>query len=223
MGTPLRLLFLAAFVCVGYVLYTQAEVQAHLAEPDNTKVALLFAGTLLDGLCVAAILAFTIVPMIGQSVGGFFFNPGTEVEKDPHSDAIAKLAQGDPEGAIGVYESILGKDPNDSLAISEIARICCRNLSDPARAAAYLERALEREWPQEQVSFLGNRLADVYLLQEEPMRARQIIVQIAENMPDTKFAANAQHRLHEIDRGIESPSSPQRSLPGADQTGRRRV
>jgi hypothetical protein len=71
-----------------------------------------------------------------------------------------------------------------------------------------IEQALDNEWPEEQSSFLANRLADIYLLQEDPIRARLVILQIAENMEGTKFAANAQHRLHEIDRAIEYGHRP---------------
>jgi tetratricopeptide (TPR) repeat protein len=204
MSISLRLLFLAAFAWVGFVILSEAHDQAKLDQPDNSKVALLFAGAILDGLVVASIVAFLIVPSLGDIVGGYFFNPGTKIEKDPHSDAISKLARGDPEGAIQSYEQILEQDPTDTLAISEIARICCRDLEDTARGAAVLEQALQGEWPLEQSSFLANRLADIYLLQHDPMRARQLIIQIATSLEGTRFAANAQHRLREIDRTIET-------------------
>jgi hypothetical protein len=204
MGIYLRLLLLAAFVWVGYILYSDAQVQAHLDNPDKARVIMLFGGTLLDGLGIAVIVAFTVVPAIGETLGSFFYNPGGKIEHDPHADAIARLAQGDPEGAIEDYQAILAKDPADTLALSEIARICCRDLGDTARAATVIEQALDGEWPEEQSSFLANRLADIYLLQEDPFRARMAILQIAENMEGTKYAANAQHRLNEIDRLIES-------------------
>ena len=204
MGISLRLLFLAAFSWVGFVLYSEAETQAHLPDPDNNKVVLLFAGTVLDGAAIALILTLMVVPAIGDRVGSFFFNPGTQIEHDPHADAIAKLAQGDPEGAINIYEDILKKDPSDTLAISEIARICYRDLDDTARAATVFERALEDEWPHEQSSFLVNRLADVYLLQGDPFRARELLVQVATTLEGTKYAANALHRIHEVDRSIET-------------------
>jgi len=211
MGIFIRLLLLAAFVWVGIYLYSQAEVQAHLDNPDKSRIVMLFGVTVLDGVGIAVIVALTVVPAIGETIGGFFFNPGGEIEHDPHADAIAKLAQGDPEGAIEDYQAILAKDPSDTLALSEIARICCRDLGDTARAATVIEQALDGEWPEEQSSFLANRLADIYLLQEDPIRARMVILQIAENMEGTRYAANAQHRLNEIDRAIEfgarAPSS----------------
>jgi tetratricopeptide (TPR) repeat protein len=204
MGIFLRLLFLAAFAWVGFVLCKEAEVQAHLPEPDNSRVVLLFGGAVLDGTVIALILTMLVLPAVGDKIGSFFFNPDQRIEHDPHADAIAKLAQGDPESAIEVYESILSNDPSDTLAISEIARICCRDLGDTARAATVIEHALETEWPHEQSSFLANRLADVYLLQNDVVRARQLLIEIAQNLEGTKYAANALHRIHEVDRSLET-------------------
>ena len=217
MGISLRLLLLAAFIWVGFVLYSEAKVQARLENPDKSRIVMLFGVTVLDGLGIAVLVALTIVPAIGETVGAFFFNPGGKIEHDPHADAIAKLAQGDPEGAIEDYRAILAKDPADTLALSEIARICCRDLGDTARAATVIEQALDGEWPEEQSSFLANRLADIYLLQDDPLRARMVILQIAENMEGTRYAANAQHRLHEIDRHIESGARAPSSIEDAPE------
>jgi tetratricopeptide (TPR) repeat protein len=216
MGVFLRLLFLAAFSWVGFVLCSEAEIQAHLAEPDNSKVVLLFGGAVLDGTAVALILTMLVLPAVGDRIGSFFFNPSEKVEHDQHGDAIAMLAQGDFEGAIEVYEEIFAKDPSDTLALSEIARICCRDLGDTARAATVIERALETEWPHEQSSFLANRLADVYLLQNDMLRARQLLIEIAENMEGTKYAANALHRLHEMDRSLEAGAKVSIYFEGAE-------
>lgn len=204
MGISIRLLFLAAFSWVGFVLYSEARTQAHLPNPDSSKVALVFAGIILDGAAVGLILTLMVVPAVGERIGAYFFNPGEEIEHDRHADAIAKLAQGDAEGAIEDYEDIFANDPSDTLALSEIARICCRDLGDTARAATVIERALEREWSQEQSSFLANRLVDIYMLQADPLRARQMLIHLAENLDGTKYAANARHRIHEIDRAIET-------------------
>jgi len=217
MGISIRLLFLAAFSYVWIILYTDAKAEAHKENPDNSRVVLLFAGTILDGLAVGLVLTLLVVPSIGDRVGGFFYNPGTEIEHDPHADAIARLAQGNPEGAIDVYEEILNKDPSDTLAISEIARICHRDLGDTPRAATFLERALDQEWPHEQSSFLANRLADVYLLQGDRLRARELLVQIATTLQGTKYAANALHRIHEIERAIDVGASAAGLMEGGEE------
>jgi tetratricopeptide (TPR) repeat protein len=220
MSLPVRLILFAGFALLGLLLLHGASVQAHAEHTDANKVILYFCGAILDGLILALLVAKLFVSAIGDRVGTYFFNPGEEIEHDPHADAIAKLAQGDPDGAIEVYEEILRKDPADTLAISEIARICCRDLGDTARAATVLERALAEEWPHEQSSFLGNRLADVYMLQEDPLRAREVIQQIAETMQGTRYGANAQHRLHEVERKIAAGlPSPAQGLLGDARVG----
>jgi len=218
MGIFLRLLLLAAFAWVGFYLFSEARAQADLAAPDPSRVIILFGATVVDGIVVALLVAVLVAPALGERAGAFFFNPGEEIEPDPHAAAIARLALGDPEGAIEAYERILAKDPADTLALSEIARICCRELGDTARAATVIERALDGEWPHEQGSFLANRLADIYLLQEDTPRARQLLVEIAQSMEGTKYAANALHRLHEIDRMIANDAPPPSLLDGPGES-----
>ena len=100
-----------ALLWVGFVLFSNAREESQLPAPNTSRVVMLFLGTFVDGLAVAVIVASLIVPAIAGQMGNFFFNPGGEIEKDPHADAIAKLARGDPEGAIKEYEAILDKDP----------------------------------------------------------------------------------------------------------------
>jgi tetratricopeptide (TPR) repeat protein len=208
MGIFLRLLLLLAFAWVAYVLCLDLHDQSQLENVDGSRVVLLFAGLILDGAVIALILTLIVVPAVGDRLGSFFYNPGETVEHDLHTDAIAKLAQGDAEGAIGIYQEMIKKEPHNTHAVSEIARICCRNLGDTPRGAAVLEQALSVEWPHEQSSFLANRLADIYLLQSDIPRAREILVQIAENMEGTRYAANALHRIHEIDQAVTTNTKP---------------
>jgi len=202
MGGYFRLLLPAALAWVGYVLFSEASGLARLEQPDPVKAALLYGGIVVDGLIIAAMVASWLVPAVGAWVGNFFFNPGEMLEENDHTRAVAKLTHGDPEGAIALYERILAKDPTDTDALSEIARICCRNLGDTARAAYRIEHALETDWPAPQSAFLANRLADIYLLQDDPGRARRLLSQVAQEMAGTKFATNAQQRLRELDHAL---------------------
>jgi hypothetical protein len=196
MGVFLRLLLLAAFLWVGFILYTEAKEQSRLDQPDNTKVVLLFVGTILDGAIVATILALWIVPKIGEGVGGFFFNPGTK-SRDDHAVAIRpgrphRALPGDPGQGPGRY----ARDQRDRPHL----------LPGPWRYGPrrFDHRAGARERvAAEQSSFLANRLADIYLLQDDLDPGPRGLMQIAQNMAGTKFAANAQHRMHEIDRAID--------------------
>jgi len=198
MGPFFRLIFLASLAWVGVVLFREEQMQAHLASPDSSRVVMLFGGVVVVGIIGAVLIAQMVVPAIGDLVAGFVAGPGKGFEHTRHSDAAALLARGDAEGAISVYEEIVAKDPADAFAVSEIARICCRELDDPARGAAVIEEALRREWALEKASFLAHRLADVYLLQDDAGRAREVLLDVVRTMAGTKYAAQAQRRVREM-------------------------
>ena len=204
MAYPFRLLFLAALAWLGYVLISEASRVGAMESPDQAKVIMLFGGVVVDGVIMAVIVATTVVPAIGRWVGGYFYSSGREYGYNPHREALSKLAQGDAYGAIDEYERVIAKNPGDSLAVSEIARICCRDLDDTARAAAVLERALKREWTQDQGAFLAGRLADIYLMQGDSRRAMELLQQVIRSMKGTRYAANAQHRMNEITRELQA-------------------
>lgn len=194
-----RIAALAIFLWVGAILLWQLEKQAHLASgSDPSKVVMLFAGLLLVGTAAAVLLAGLVLPAFGEWTGSFLFSPQQKIEAGPHDAAIALLAQGDPQGALKEYGRVVAHDPDDSHAWSEMARICCRDLGDPQQAAAVLGRALERDWPQEQASFLANRLADVYVQEGDIATAQSLLQQVVETMPGTSFAAHATRRLREL-------------------------
>jgi len=208
MGIPIRLLFLAILGGIALALLHEAHVQAHAEAPDPSKLVAIFGGLVLTGLAAAVIVGSIVAPVIGERIGAFFFNPSAQVPQTRYSHAISRLAQGDPEGAIEIYEGIYADDPTDTFALSEMARVACRDLDDTARGAAILEQALKREWPQEKAAFIANRLADIYLLQEDAPRARQMLLTVVENMPDTKFAAQAIHRLRDLEHTLQGGPLP---------------
>jgi len=186
-----------------FVLFHETQAVRSAENVDGTKVMVLFLCIVFLALVIGAIVAVTIVPAIGESVGSFFFNPDQEIEKSPYADAMVKIAQGDYEGAIEEYKEAYKANPEDTHAVSEIVHLYCDKLGDPDSAQKFLEEALENEWPPEQSAFLGSRLVDVYWIHKhDAQSAKHVLQQIAETMPDTKHAANAYHRLHEIDRAL---------------------
>ena len=122
--------------------------------------------------------------------------PGTP---PTHASAVAALARNDHAAAIDEYRKVVESHPDDALAYSEISRVACEHLGDATVAAAALEEALSREWPQDDAALLCMRLADVYwYFQHDPASSRALLVQIKETMPGTQHARDAQKRLHEI-------------------------
>jgi tetratricopeptide (TPR) repeat protein len=182
---------------------------------------LFYIGIIIITVGIGMVVGLSLIPAIGDKVGAFFYNPDEEIEKDPHADAIAEMAQGNYVGAIKEYFRAYDKNPLDTHALSEIAHIYCDKLGDPEAASVALEEALKKEWPPEQGVFLWNRLVDVYWsYQKDALRAREVLIGIAENLPETKYAANAQHRLNEIDRELANAvlhTHPKQAEAGADQ------
>ncbi|MGC3989630.1 MAG: hypothetical protein QM796_08135 [Chthoniobacteraceae bacterium] len=198
-----RLLILAALGFVGFVLFREARIEQLQPSSDPSKIVLLFVGVTFIGVIGGTFLAGAIIPLIGEMVGHLFYTPDVKAEKDKHSVAMGKIAQGDYEGAAQEYLAAFEKDPTDTLAVSEAAHIYCDKLERPEEAARILEAAVEGEHPVDEGAFLASRLVDVYWNHfHDAIRARQVLIQIAENLPETRHAANAQHRLMEIDRAL---------------------
>jgi hypothetical protein len=218
----IRFLIVAALAWVGVVLYFEAREEskkkdmdagaamenaegARAAAEDKTKVVLLFAGMTLAGAAAGAVAGLALLPAIGDAIGHFFYSPDERIQKDPHSSAVAKLAQGDIEGGAEEYVKVWRDNPHDMLALHEIVHLYCDKLRDPDAAEEILTEAVSMELPAEEAGVAAARLADVYWdHQHDAVRAKELLVQIAETMPNTKFAANAQHKLIEIDRALSS-------------------
>jgi len=208
-----RIVIIAALVWLAMVLFMGVhELEKHTMDADGNpiqenevKVMYYFGGITLVVISIGVVVALSLIPAIGDRVGAFFYNPNEQIEANPHADALACMAQGDYGGAIKDYFKAYDKNPLDTHAISEIAHIYCDKLEDDVAASATLEEVLKKEWPDEDSVFLRNRLVDIYWnYQKDAIRSREILIDIAENMPETKYAANAQHRLLEIDRALSS-------------------
>lgn len=216
-----RLLALAGLIWLTLALFWQARAASAATgeNGDPSKIIVLFAAVILLGAVIGILIAFLLLPAFGEWAGNFFFSPNEQdTAREPHANAAAKMARGDYAGAIADYRAALARDPADTFALGEAARIFCEKLGDPASAAALLEAALGRDWPQDQAAFLANRLADVYWRhQGDAPRARAILSQILAAMPDTKHAASAARRLREMEG---APDAAQDALEEQPTRGR---
>lgn len=196
-----RFLLILGLAYFAFVLLHEARLAQKNPDTDASKIVLLFIGTVLIGGAAAIVVATMVMPRIGDAVGNFFFSPNQQIEKDPHSAAQAALARGDYAGAVEEYRQIIRSDPTDTLSYSEIAKISCEHLDDAPGAAEVLEQALQREWAPNDAAFLSARLVDVYWKYQRDARgARALLMQIIDTMPGTRHAANAEHRLREIEQ-----------------------
>jgi len=206
-----RLIILAALGWLTYVLLHAAKIHENTEGADHSVTIMLFGGVIILAIILGAITALSLLPALGDAFSGLFYGQNVEIEKDPHSSALSKIATGDLEGAIEEYLSIYQANPSDTMALSEAVHIYCDRLHDYAAAATLLENVLQNELPMEESAFICNRLVDVYwAYQHDAISARRLLIQVAESMPDTKHAANALHRLQQLDHMLEQGEVPQR-------------
>lgn len=198
-----RNLIILALLVITVILFRQAQAAYQVEDADATRVVLLFGAVVLVGATTGGLAVIAFLPQFGDAVGNAFFHPNEVIEKDPHADAMGAMARGDYARAIEEYGKAFAHDPNDTLALSEMARIYCEKLQEPAEAATLLEAALERELETGDAAFLCSRLADVYWnYQHDIVRARELLMQVIETMPNTRHSANASHRLQEMERQL---------------------
>ena len=198
-----RILIIAICAILSFFLFREARAAYGQENLDPGKIVLLFGGVIVLGGAIAVLFVTLVMPSIGDAIGNLFFSPSEAAEKDPHADARTALAKGDFEEAIEQFKKAFENDETDTFALSEVAKIQCDHLQDPPSAAEFLEGMLQREWPPEAAVFLSSRLVDVYWkYQHDAESARALLLQIIEMMPGTKFAANAQHRLREIEQQL---------------------
>lgn len=203
MRTLTRSLVILALLWLEVILFLKAQELQRAEIVEGTKVVIVFLGIIFLAIVIGTIIATAVIPSIGEAVGGFFFNPNQQIEKGPYADAMACVAQGDYETAVEEYKKVAGRNPEDTHAVSEIVHLYCEKLGNPDAAEQYLSETLQKEWPPEQGAFFASRLVDVYWnYKHDAVNARHLLTQIAETMPETKYAANALHRMHEIDRAL---------------------
>ncbi len=221
----IRLLIVAGLAALAWGFFSQyREISAIPTDDpryDPSRVVTMFLLLLAVGIAAGTVFALSVLPILGDQIGQFFYAPGTEVEKSPHAPALAAVARGDFEAAVVAYQAIIEQNPADTHAISEAARLLSEKLERPADAAAFLEGQLEREWGMDDLAFVANRLVDVtWNYQRDLNRSRELLQQIVDALPETRHSANASHRLRDIQREFESLPAEQRpeGAPGGETT-----
>jgi tetratricopeptide (TPR) repeat protein len=137
---------------------------------------------------------------------------GEEVKQEAANKAHALVAQGDYEGAIKEYESVLREKPDDAFTISEIAKVCVEKLEDPIRGLHVLRQHLEsREWKTDDAAFLMFRMVDIHMGEQQYEEARALLEQIEASFPNTRHTGNARHKINEVDQAQFKMAQGQRA------------
>ena len=168
----------------------------------NANPGMLFIGFIALGTVAGVLGVKYLIPWIGDAVGTFFYSSGEEVQMDGSMKAVAKVAQGDYEGAIEEYEEMLRNEPEKPFPIAEMGKIYAEKLKDPQKALAVIQKHLNsREWSEDDAAFLMFRMVDI---QVDPLGdfegARDRLQQIIGAFPNTRHSANAHHRMNEVEQ-----------------------
>jgi tetratricopeptide (TPR) repeat protein len=181
-----------ALIIMGVIIGWQA------IDKDNpgTQLIYMIVVGVIGGLAGVKYL----IPWIGDTLGTFFFSSGEQVVMDDSMKAVAKLAQGDYQGAITEYEKISKEKPDDSFPVAEIAKIYSDKMGDPQRALSFLQERLEaKAWEEDSAAFLMFRMVDIHADKlKDYQAAHDLLEQVIANFPNTRHSANAHHKLNEV-------------------------
>lgn len=142
-----------------------------------------------------------LLPALGDKISEGMMGSGEKAEETPSSRAVGLIARGDYQGAILEFEKMAAASPADRYPVVEISRIYRDKLDDPDGAIQTLHTALvSREWRPEDEVFLRLRMADIQVADKKDFAAaREAVQAVVTKFEGTPHAANATHKLRQID------------------------
>ena len=220
----LGILLVMVLVTIGS--WVRASAKAEQAKKDAEEAYMYddYADTYIDGerdrtgdVMMATGIPFMITVVYAGILGVIYLLPavvgkmsegvygsGAEVDKDEAKDemhdARAAFAKGEYPEAVRLYRKVWLQDKSNRFPIVEVAKIQHDNLESPSLAVDTLREALEsNDWRENDAAFFMFRIADIYENDlEQHEGAVQILQQVIEELPGTKHAANATHKLREL-------------------------
>lgn len=182
-------------------------------------VGMSFVYFIALGVIIGLLVVKYGVTWFGEAVGTAVYSSGEMIRVNDGVKAAAKLAQGDYEGAIAEHEKSLQEDPAQSFPIAEIAKICVEKLQDPQRALSVLQQQLKAQtWPDEDAVFLRFRIIEIQMdTLKDYSAARALLESVMADFPGTRHAANAHHKLHELEQ-LEFKLITEQRLKAASQS-----
>lgn len=233
----LMYILLAVFLGGAWVLYlktgtaikenkAQVEMFQENGDPDNKipkleeKIQSLEGTKTLNGVLLVFLSAgligiffvVQILPSFAQRITHAVYDSAEMMEHDIMHDARSLKAQGDYEGAIDALKKAAEVDPMNRLPWVEIAKIQKENLKDAKAAIQTIRTALESQaWVVNDAAYFLFRLAELYdEVEGDRASARAIMHQVIEQFPQTRHAANANHKLHDWD--VEEEASEEQAF-----------
>ncbi|MEM7146687.1 MAG: hypothetical protein AAF591_16240 [Verrucomicrobiota bacterium] len=167
----------------------------------GTKLIIFIVG----GVALGIILMMYVIPAIAGAASNFAYSAPEKTGNELGAAAVAKLAQGDLQGAIDEYKKLIEENPTDRFPVVEAAKIYVERMGDIDGGVAFLEESLnDKDWPVDDAAFLMFRIVDIETAHRENIpRAKELLTIITQEFENTRHAANAQHKLNELARAAD--------------------
>ncbi|MGI8604484.1 MAG: tetratricopeptide repeat protein [Verrucomicrobiales bacterium] len=180
---------------LGKIIYDRS-----LPEEEVNSMLVVFEFIIVAAIAGTLFVTW-LLPSLTDKFSEAMLGSGDKIEETQTSIATAKLAQGDYEGAILEFEKMAAANPSDRQPVVEISRVYRDKLDDPDSAIQTIHTALiSREWKPEDEAFFLLRLADLYSKDKRDFgKAREVVDQVLQKHHGTPHAANATHKLRQIE------------------------
>ena len=92
---------------------------------------------------------------------------------------------------------------SDPDALRQLTEIYREDLQNPGGAVKFLESALDARWTDENAAVINGLLAEIaWSDQRDADRARQLLGEVIDAMPNSRQSMNAQNQLQRIEREV---------------------
>jgi len=208
-------------------IQTEGDLEGKVADLESELVGLegqqTFKGILLTFLTAGFIgISFVVhvLPAIVHRFTHAVYDSGEMIDHDVMRDARALLAQGEYEAAIEEFRNAIMAEPSNRMPWIEIAKIQKDHLDDPRAAIETLGSAIESApWPVDDAAYFMFRLAELHeQVNGDHAMAAAIMQQVVELYPNTRHAANANHRLLELGQSAEAAALAAEELEFLERT-----
>jgi uncharacterized protein HemY len=171
-----------------------------IPEGGYRNPVVIFTYILFIAITGGVVVLKWLIPAIGDRLAESFYSAPEKAEQTATQKAMALVAQGEYHRALAAFQRIREENPADRFAVMEAVKIYQQRLGDIESAAELLESAVAREWPADDKCFLLVRLADLHATERGDFaRARALLEQLMRDYPGSNHAANAHHKLQEIE------------------------
>jgi TolA-binding protein len=138
-----------------------------------------------------------IIPMLGDALNSATFAAN---DKSPYTKATDLITAGKYHEALAAFQKLASARPTDKVPVMEMYKLNMGRFQDSDGAIETLRSALERPWPEEDTAFFATKLANLYYEEKGDISAaKQVYEFLISAHPDTTTAANAAHKIRELE------------------------